>query len=44
MTYSVTFILSIAIGAVRHTAPTKIRYVQFAFSQIEKPATHLKLT
>jgi len=24
------------IGAVRHTAPIKIRYVQFAFSQTTK--------
>ena len=35
---------SIVIGAVRHTAPIKIGYVQFTFSQTEKPATQLKLT
>ena len=34
----------IVIGAVRHTAPIKIGYVQFAFSQTEKLATQLKLT
>jgi len=32
------------IGAGRHTAPVKLRCVQFAFSQTEKPATQLKLT
>jgi len=34
----------IVIGAVHYTAPIKIRYVEFTFSQTEKPATLLKLT
>ena len=32
---------SIVIGAVRHTAAIKIRYVQFAFSQTEKPKNNV---
>jgi len=35
---------SIVIGAVRHTAPIKIRYVHFTFSQTEKTTESLKLT
>jgi len=34
----------IATGSVRHTARVKIGYIQFTFSQTEKPATQLKLT